>query len=184
MRILVDKLNASQQCALAAKATNSTSGWVKQSMREGILHLCSALMRHCWTAGSSPGLTTTRDLDMLEQVQWTKMIKELEQEVRLRELGLLSLKQRRLKGLLSVHINTWWGKARRQRLFSVVPNAQGNRKNWNTINSIQNRKDNFHCKGGQTQRLWSLPSVEIFKPTEHCPEQHVPGNSALSRALD
>ncbi|GAB0193764.1 mitochondrial enolase superfamily member 1 [Grus japonensis] len=64
--VLVDhKLNVSQQCALAAKRANSTSGCLKQSVasrsREVILPLCSALVKCICSAGSSAGLPSTTE---------------------------------------------------------------------------------------------------------------------------
>lgn len=54
-----------------------------------------------------------RNMDVLGQVQWRdrKMMKGLEKlsyKGRLSELGLLSLQKRRLRGNLSVCINSWW----------------------------------------------------------------------------
>lgn len=51
-------------------------------------------------------------MGILKRVEWrvTKMMKRLEHpfcEERLREVGLFSLKQRRLEGILSMCINTW-----------------------------------------------------------------------------
>ncbi|GAB0176301.1 mitochondrial enolase superfamily member 1 [Grus japonensis] len=82
MVVLVNtKLTVSQQCALVAKAANSL-GCVRQTtasrLKKAILLLCSALVRHTWSAGSSPGLSSAGDL--LEQVQQKaiKVIMDLE----------------------------------------------------------------------------------------------------------
>ena len=97
--VLVDtKLNTSQHRALAAKKANGVLGFPGRSdasrSREVILHRCSALVR-----------------PPLQQVHGnvTKTVNELESvtyEEKLRKLGLLSLQKRKLKGILSMCINT------------------------------------------------------------------------------
>jgi len=65
LRVLVDKkLNMTRQCVLAAQAANCIMGCIKSSVasrvREGILPLCSSLVR--------PHLESKKNMDLLEQV--------------------------------------------------------------------------------------------------------------------
>jgi len=66
LRFLVDKkLNMSQHCASVTRKVNSILSFFKKSitdkLREVILPLYSALVRHTWGDGSGSGLPTTRE---------------------------------------------------------------------------------------------------------------------------
>ena len=178
-----DRLTVSQQCALVAKKANGILEYIKKSVasrsREVLLPLNSARVRphleYCvrFWASQFKKANELLEADQQSIMKMNKGQEHLCYEERLRELGLLSMKKRRLRGDLKNAYKSLKSGCQEDgaRLFSVVPSERrrgnGQKLNYKKFHLIM-RKNFFTLKmvgTGCPDRLWILLLWGYSKPT-------------------